>query len=586
MPPKALTLGALAFALCATPRPSAAADSAATAQEEPLQLPSLYVATTQLLPSPESWRHASVPGFEVLSRAGDRETRRLLEELQHFNAALDVVWPGLNQSGGKPALLLLCPDRADFESFLPDGDARSSGIASLCLDGRRLDALVLSLNAELNVESTDTSTQILADAGLRQHAGIRVNTTQQLYRELFYFHLSQARPRLPAWFEEGMAQVMMGIDISPKCIELGRLEDPNSVAPEVLMENAFESPGAAQLMNAEDRQFQAALLNSPIMGMDRLFSMPKASQEVRNSVGGRWAKQCQAFVHLCLFGENKRYQKGFMRFLARSTERTPDEALFRECFGKSYAEMELALRHYIGSATYASIEWSASKGSKGLPPPADPALREATQAEVGRIKGETAELAGRSDQARREFITAFHRGERDPRLLASLGLWEQAHGERAKALKLLEAATRAHVEGSEAYLALARLRLEDALAPQPEPKRLPPEAFALIAPLIHAGLAQPPASAEGYELLAETWTRSGNRIPPDEARRLVSACVSFPGRLRLLALSIPLCAQAGLLKEAHILADNALRLAPTPADRARFQSLKTALPPQPSETHK
>jgi hypothetical protein len=580
MPPKAFTLGTLALALSAMPRPASAADAAVAPQEEPVLLPSLYVSTTQLLPAPESWRHAAVPGFEVLTRADDRETRRLLEELQRFNAALDVVWPGLNQSGTRPALLLLCPDRADFESFLPDGAARSAGVASLCLGGRRLDALVINVNAELNVETTDSSAQALADAGLRQHAGIRVNNTQQLYRELLYFHLSQARPRLPAWFEEGMAQVMMGIDISPKCIELGRLEDPNSIAPERLMENASDSPGAAQLMSPEDSQFQAALRNSPVMGLGTMFSLPRASQEVRNSVGGRWAKQCQAFVHLCLFGENKRHQKGFMRFLARCTERTPDEALFRECFGKSYAEMELALRHYIGSATYTSIEWNAAKGSKGLPAPVDPALRVATQAEVGRIKGEAAELAGRSDQARREFVTAFRRGERDPRLLASLGLWEQAHGEHAKAAKLLDAATRARVPGPDAYLALARLRFEDTLSAQPEPKRLPPEAFAAITPLLHAGLSQPPASADGYELLAETWARSGHRIPPDEARLLVSACISFPGRLRLLALSIPLCADAGLLKEAHILADNALRLAPSPSDRARFQALKAALPPQ------
>jgi len=578
MPSKVLSLGALTLALLSVPRLGQAAESAAS-QEEPLLLPSLYVSTTQLLPPPESWRHAAVPGFEVLTRAGDRETRRLLGELQRFNAALDVVWPGLRRGNPTPALLILCPERRDFEALLPDDAVKSAGVASFCLGGRRLDALVVNVNAELNLQGLDAASQTLADAGLRQHAGLRVDNTRQLYRELFYFHLSQARPRLPAWFEEGMAQVMMGIDITPKCIELGRLEDPDSVAPEILMEDAFESPGAAQLMNAEDRQFQAALRNSPVMDLGRMFSLPRASQELRNSLGSRWAKQCQAFVHLCLFGENKRHQKGFMRFLARCTERQPDETLFRECFGMGYAEMELTLRHYIGSAFYASIEWSAGKGSKGLPAPVDPGLREATQAEVGRIKGETAELAGHSEQAKRELVTAFRRGERDPSLLASLGLWEQAHGERAKAVKLLEAATRAKVSGSDAYLSLARLRLEDALAEQPEPKRLPAEAFAAIAPLLHAGLAQAPANPDGYELLAETWARSGNHIPPDEARLLVSACVSFPARLRLLALSIPLCAEAGLLREAHILADNALRLAPSSADRARFQALKASLPP-------
>jgi len=580
MPTKVLSLGALMLALLSYPLRCTAAETAAP-REEPLLLPSLYVSTTQLLPAPESWRHATVPGFEVLTRAGERETRRLLGELQRFNAALDVVWPGLRRGGPTPALLILCPERRDFEALLPDDAAKSAGMASFCLSGRRLDALVINVNAELNLQGLDSASQTLADAGLRQHAGLRVDNTRQLYRELFYFHLSQARPRLPAWFEEGMAQVMMGIDITPKCIELGKLEDPNSVPPERLMEDAFESPGAAQLMTAEDSQFQAALQNSPVMDLGRMFSLPRASQELRNSLGSRWAKQCQAFVHLCLFGENKRHQKGFMRFLSRCTERQPDETLFRECFGIGYADMELALRHYIGSAFYASIEWNAGKGTKGLPAPADPGLREATQAEVGRIKGECSELAGHSEQAKREFITAFRRGERDPSLLASLGLWEQAHGERAKAAKLLEAATRAKVANPDAYLTLARLRFDEALAEQLEPKRLTAATFAAITPLLHASLAQAPANPDAYELLAETWARSGNHIPPDEARLLVSACVSFPTRLRLLALSVPLCADAGLHKEAHILADNALRLAPTPADRARLQALKSSLPPPP-----
>lgn len=82
-------------------------------------------------------------------------------------------------------------------------------------------------------------------------------------------------------------------------------------------------------------------------------------------------------------------------------------------------------------------------------------VRDDTQAEIGRIKGEVLRLGGRMLQAREAFIVPYLRGEREPALLASLGLLENLEKRDVRALKFLEAATKAGVERPRAYCALA-----------------------------------------------------------------------------------------------------------------------------------
>jgi hypothetical protein len=160
------------------------------------------------------------------------------------------------------------------------------------------------------------------------------------------------------------------------------------------------------------------------MGFPEMFAVKRDSALAQNPVGSAWAKQCYAFVHMCLYGEGQRYQKGFIKFLTRLVQEEPSEALFKECFGESYRSMGASLRGYVNAAAYKSMEWNAGKGSKGFADFAPITLHDASQADVGRIKGETFALAGYRDAAQIELITAYRRGERDARLLAALGLFE------------------------------------------------------------------------------------------------------------------------------------------------------------------
>src|SRR4051812_48716610 len=86
----ALAFSALAAVWAAEPENSAAISS--------VQLPTYVVTETREVPPPESWRHAEIPGFEVLSNASDAQTRDFLSELQLFHQAIKIVWPAIHST--------------------------------------------------------------------------------------------------------------------------------------------------------------------------------------------------------------------------------------------------------------------------------------------------------------------------------------------------------------------------------------------------------------------------------------------------------------------------------------------------------
>ncbi|WP_438482437.1 tetratricopeptide repeat protein [Oleiharenicola lentus] len=555
--------------------------------ESSIELPKYTVIDTRPLPKPERWLYAEFPGFEVLSNASDRNTRQILEDFRLFEQALEIVWPTLKGKSQVPATLVLC-GKNHFDSFVPDAAKLtdgSQGTASLFFDNGPRSAIVVDVGVSvLNLNTTDSAA--LNSAGVTT-AGIEVEEGEQLKREYIRLLLSRLQPRWPAWFEEGLAQLLRGMEVTEKRITFAKLEDPNEIsitqaqAIESARQNADAGIDLSSSAPAEDRGFQSALARSALMGFPEMFAVKRESRLAQNPIGSSWAKQCYAFVHMCLYGEGQRYQKGFLKFITRLTKEEPSEALFKECFETGYRSMGTTLRSYVTGAAYKSMEWNAGKGSKGFADFSKIVPREATQGEVGRIKGETYTLGGHRDEAQRELITAYRRGERDPRLLAALGLFEQSGGDTVKARKFLEAAAEQKVVRAEAYLALAKLRIAEASANAGEEKPFTVAEVDAITALLRTAAQQPPAMPEVYETLADTWARSPEKLKREQVVVLVRASVQNPARLRLIYQTAQFCADAGMLQEAHALTDHGLVYAPTESVKQRFSELKAKLPPAP-----
>src|SRR6185369_6482637 len=121
----------------------------------------------------------------------------------------------------------------------------------------------------------------------------------------------------------------------------------------------------------EDRDFSYSLKTKQLVPLAEFFAAAHDSPEALNPLGNnRWAKQAYAFVHMCLYGQNGRFQKPFAQFLSRISREPVSEEVFKECFKMSYRDMLDELRGYISMTNYKAREYHAKKGQGfGDPPP-------------------------------------------------------------------------------------------------------------------------------------------------------------------------------------------------------------------------
>ncbi len=585
-----------------------AQDARPSSADPVVELPKFVVTDSRELPPPEAWRYATIPGFEILTNASDKATQRLVRDFEMFRQALGYVWPMQSQLTQNTSLIL-CGKGGKFDAFIPAGKTTiDSAKASLFMRKGQSAAIVIDLQATtlsvLNVDdSNDAATG--TDSGL-----ISVEHDKQLYREYVRYLMSQAQPRSPAWLEEGLSQIIMKMQFDKRYIEFAKLEDPNTVSTQAAMNmelNALQSaagvpadeaialPGAP----AEDRDFAAALRRRALVPFDKFFAVSHDAPEASNPLGNNiWAKQAYAFVHMCLYGNRGRLQKQFTTFLMRSAKEPVTEALFKECFrvpkGKdkdgnpafkemSYKDMLLEIRNYCDMTVYEARMLEAKKGEPDLiKSPAPLALREATQSEVGRIKGEAFLIAGHQKAAGSELKAPYLRGERDPNLLAALGMFEKDAGELERSRKFLMAAYAGKTTRADALLEVGRLHYADALAKPagPDGKFSPAQISSVIEP-IRLARRQPPPVVGLYDLAGDVWARSPVPLKKEEASLLIEGAMQFPMRLKLVFQASVAAAQADELQAAHALAEHGIKYGPDAGVKKRFQDLKDSLPPAP-----
>ena len=192
-----------------------------------------------------------------------------------------------------------------------------------------------------------------------------------------------------------------------------------------------------------------------------------------------------------------------------------DEALFRACFHASFAEVEKLLFQSLWRAEYRT----AIVGPIEIDQLAGLQIRNATSLEIALIKGDFERLEAisvRMEQpkwadeyfaiARRTLRRRYERGERDPQLVAELGLCELDSGDPEQARPLLEAAVGAHVIRPRAYAALARLRYAEAVSQSSRLLNKSQVSF-ILKPIAQAAGQSPPLP-DATQLLDEVFSHS------------------------------------------------------------------------------
>ncbi|HTL68068.1 MAG TPA: hypothetical protein VL200_10435 [Lacunisphaera sp.] len=290
-----------------------------------------------------------------------------------------------------------------------------------------------------------------------------------------------------------------------------------------------------------------------------------------------WNAGAALLVRWALAAQGSTRAAAMWHFVDRVDDGAPTEAAFRDAFGLEFGQATRELNAYLPDALRRTTEFRVPAAAQ-----ARPEIRPATRTEILRVREDWTRLvagylktrfpgATVPEKPHRLALQAWEKGNRDPRLLAAIGLYELDLERASSARTLLEAAADAGVVRPSAYLALARLRYRQA-KDQDGGRLGPAQAKFVTAPLLR-GLAQAPPLLEAYGLAAEVWLNSQAELGHTEIHLLEQGAAYFPGNLELLYQAALLASRNGQEDAAARLAQRGLSLARDPAQRTQFEAL-------------
>ncbi len=537
-----------------------------------IELP-VYIVKETAAPN---WRYAQLPGLEVIARCPDEATRMLLTQNHRLLQLLELIVPARFQvSSDVPTTYVLY------------------GAQSQPLIAREIMAELEKQNPpasgeKKNATEADWSVRVLPNYRFWDQDSLaiffilnesdfnkgRLTLTPSYVR----YRLESRTPSLPTWFVEGLLELYHSVTLEPGVTDLSSADDAADESAAIFWPITWVSEAETQAVRKNPRQ------QRPLPPLAGLFAgNPDAAMNPADRV--LWRAQAALLIRWALDDAKGIRQQALWKLTALASEQPVTEALFRDCFGEGYAEVSRQLTDYLPVAVKDSFKLPLDRKT-ALP---DVVLRDATEGEVSRIKGDLKRLeipyvrtqypalAGLyTDQARRTLHVAYDKGDRDPRLLALLGLCECEAGNDAGARPFLEAAVGQGVIRPRAYYELARITFAELLAKKSTDNLTAAEAGQVLKPLA-AARRQSPRLVEAYELIAEVWLRSDGHLTQKQLAVLDEGIRFFPRRTRLIYSAALLRATHGFGESALALTKRGLALAVEPAERERFEKLQAAL---------
>ena len=523
------------------------------------------------------WRYAEAPGYEILSRCNDATTRRVVEIHQQLHELLaEILPPSLRLKLSVPRALILYDEElqpAASQEVIhrmirntPEPVDDGGGLTLPGGRGLRIAAPQRRYSFLPNLRLWDRDAMAVFMIVRRDDFDAdRLSLTQ----DYISFLVKRRVPSLPPWFVSGFLALYQQTSYGGGELSVEPLEWVSALHTAALKKDPKTAPPVQPLL-----EFLAAQLpaRDPAQTHDPIRA---------------WQSQAALFVRWGLEADRHAHREAFWKFVDRSAVLGPSEALFTECFGLDPAAARDLVAAYLPAAVRRTLHFRPARKAKLAPL----VLRNATDAHIARIKGDwerlevpyvkgiSEELAPKYlEQARRTLKRGYDRGERDPRLLAVMGLCEVDAGNDAGAREYLEAAAAIGPIRPRANLELARLRLAEyragtgAAAASLNVNQL----AEVLKPLFAARTEEPPLP-EVYELIADAWSHAepvptrGHLAVLDEGVRL------FPRRLSLVLSAAELNHQHGYREQAVAFAEIVARLADNETMRDRAAKLQEAL---------
>ena len=522
------------------------------------------------------WRYAEGGGFEILSRSADGTTQRVLEAHYRLHQLLAEILPEplqfklavpkaviLFDEELQPAasreviarLLRTAPEIPPVEAIVPIG---RRGIAMVNASPR------YSFLPNLRLWDVDAMTIFMIVRGDNFDPEHLALTTD------YVSYLAKSRlPALPIWFLSGFLSVY------------GRVKfDGNELAVEPM---EWLSAAATSALKKDPKTAV------PLFPLADFFAgvVPPLSAAAGVEPVALWRAQADLMMRWALDGRDAPRRAGFWKFVERCAIEGASEELFTACLGLDWPTALAELTAYRPVAVKGTMHFRPAHLAR-LP---KLALRDASEAEIGRIKGDwermeiafvtrtSPELSAKYlEQARRTLRHAYEREVRDPRLLAVLGLCESDAGNAAQARAYLEAAAQGGSMRPRAWYELARLRLAElGGSPTGADFQLAPEQLASVLTPLFAARRQEPPLPEVYELIAEAWAHSASAPSRGHLQVLDEGVRLFPRRPALALRAAGLNARYGFQDAAAAFVHHGLRIASTDEERESFVRLQAQI---------
>jgi hypothetical protein len=571
------------------------------------------------------WRYASVPGFEVLSRASDHDTHWWLDALQRGQWFENTVMP--------EDWLPRSP--VPYTVIIDDTDLRAVRVGPLHSQPMEFhppaDALTWGPYAEKANVWADHFEAHDDDTFASNTNAYNVDTSNPAYASISLERLIRCRPPLPRWLIAGllgpdygifresfMLMVDQGSGLSRIDIGQGGLIR-KVVGPGTLWVSLDETQ---RLLKELKKNKKLVLAVPPLR--DLFAEAPPIDASLPLS-------KCEAalFVRWGLMGPGNAdpvLSHGFLELVRRARREPVTEQVFIDCFGFGYARMEEKLGSFL-NAVLAQPNAVALDVPLNFP---EPDLKNATADQIGRILGDWLRMEGNSVRAKdptrgdefhraagrmlerayrednglppdvnpapmgarsaepaqtaalgqavamKPFVVAADRIH-DPSLLAVYGLYEHDIGDDDKAREFLEAAAVAGAIRPKACLVLATLRYAEAIAkPAGSKGKLSAhQATAVLEPLRTA--LRHSAVPDIYTLMVKTWNHCEAKPSDQELETIIEGVSLFPRFTALSYGSAVVCAHRGVTARAIELIDKALVFAMNESDRDHLKRLRVVV---------
>ena len=522
----------------------------------PVELPPIMVEeSTSNVP----WLYANAGGIEFLSRCSATTTRSLIEGwLAKMQLVRTLIPEAYLARTDVPEIFVLYGQdlrqtvSAEIQRELQAGSERKGEAA-------RREGVNIAPSMRLHDRDMHASIAYI-DETLFDGANLTIASGHVRYL------LAGRVPDLPAWLVDGLERTYRRADFLLDPITLGPLVWRNQRESELASDPARPRAllPAHELFASEARR-----------AVENQHPRRRQTRASEQELFCRWAIASGVATRAALW-----------TFAARAAEEPVNEEMFEACFGFDFAELRDRLSDYLPKAVN-EIVW-IDPGQRPSLPPFE--IERATPNQIARVRGEWERLAiGHVQrrlpevrepylaQARRTLRRAWDAGDRDPRLLATMGLCEIDAGNEAAGREYLEPAIAAGVVRPRAYYELARLRFAALRRDTTEAKRFSYTELAPVLQPLQRALTQSPPLPEVFGLLAEAWVRC--EIPPHagELAELATGVRLF-GRRPVVAYSLALAlARHGKKAEAAAALDACLGHATDESTEAGIKRLRAEL---------